>query len=247
MTTPIRHAKLFEPNTPYQPPADAPYISDTDVAALNREATRYKDEGDWTAALACLFQAKRLTENEIQHFPQRLRLPLFLQQAGHFEAAKYEFLYLLEHMDDFVALDVAGMQDLRLKKSFVKNHCLERLFDKARLVFEREKQIGQAEKCRALSAQYQEKRIQARESLDEACQKRLQAHRERFPLSSADTVTYREASRNDTIRAQATPPHTLCRDNPLAPPIPQPAQKHSMIVRVGRIVLIAVILWLIFG
>ena len=213
------HTKIFEPNEPYQTPTDAPNIDSTDIADLNREATRHKDDGNWSAALACLFKAKQLTENELQDFPQRLRLPLFLQQAGHIDAAKYEFVYLLEQMDSFVALEVAGRQNLRQQKSFVKNHNLELLFDKARLVFQREKDTEQAERCRTLSEQYKEKRIAANEALNAAHQKRIKAHREEHlsPSYSNISAAQKEALRHDTIRAQPT--QSL---QPLYNPTPEP-------------------------
>lgn len=69
---------LFKPNQPYTPKVS---IDITDIAELNRWATAAKGN-DWDTALACLFRAKELMENQYQDFPQRLRLPLFLQQAG---------------------------------------------------------------------------------------------------------------------------------------------------------------------
>ena len=144
---------------------------------------------------------------------------MFLQQAGHIDAAKYEFVYLLEQMDSFVALEVAGRQNLRQQKSFVKNHNLELLFDKARLVFQREKDTEQAERCRTLSEQYKEKRIAANEALNAAHQKRIKAHREEHlsPSYSNISAAQKEALRHDTIRAQPT--QSL---QPLYNPTPEP-------------------------
>ncbi len=182
-----RHLKLFEPNSAYQLPSDSTIIYSSDLAELHREATRYKGEGNWTGALACLFTAKELTHNQIEDFPRRLRLPLFLQQAGHFSAAKYELAYLLENIDRFVELEIKGRRHIRLSKTFVKNHHLERLFDKARLIFQREKQNDLAEACRTLSQEYQQKRIAASEALLAAEQKKRENRREYS--SPVSTVT----------------------------------------------------------
>lgn len=182
-----RHNALFEPNSPYQAPPDHPVIRSADSAELHREATRYKGEGNWTGALACLFTAKELTHNQIEDFPRRLRLPLFLQQAGHFSAAKYELAYLLENIDHFVELETKGRRHIRLSKTFVKNHHLERLFDKARLIYQREKQTDLAETCRLLSQEYQTKRIAVSEALLAAEQKKRENRREYS--SPVSTVT----------------------------------------------------------
>ena len=241
------HTKLFEPNQPYQPPTDAPYIHSADIAELYRDATRYKDEGNWLAALACLFKAKQLTEKELQDFPQRLRLPLFLQQAGHFEAAKYEFIYLLEQMDNFVALEVAGRLNLRQQKSFVKNHNLELLFDKACLIFQREKDLERAERCRKLSEQYKEKRIAANEALKAARQKRIRAHREEYHSASPPNVStaQQEIFHHDTIRAQPT------QTRPFYDATPEPVvsakkkdEKGCLNTAIGLVVVVLILFWI---
>lgn len=107
-----------------------------------------------------------------------LRLPLFLQQAGHFEAAKYEFIYLLEQMDNFVALEVAGRQNLRQQKSFVKNHNLELLFDKACLIFQRKKIWNGLNAAANFQNNTKKSPVAANEALKAARQKRIRAHRE---------------------------------------------------------------------
>lgn len=198
-----KHTKLFEPNQPY--PSDKIFpVYSTDIAELNREATRHKNEKNWPAALSCLFKAKELTANDHQDVQQRLRLPLFLQQAGFFEAAKHELQYLLEHTDHFISLEASGRQNLRLQKVFLKNLYLERLFDKARLIYQREKQTGQAAQCQTLSEQYQTKRLEANEALTQAREQKRQAHREKYPKLSDETYTPSAIySRDDIIRARS--------------------------------------------
>lgn len=190
---------LFKPNQPYTPKVS---VDITDIAELNRRATAAKGN-DWDTALACLFRAKELMENQYQDFPQRLRLPLFLQQAGEFEAAKYEFAYLLENLDRFVELEAVGHQDKRRYKVFVKNLCLERLYDKARVAFKREKLTDASEQCRLLSEQYQEKRIEALEKLTVARKEKIEKHRAEFPISrinDEDDHQTSEIDRNNIIR-----------------------------------------------
>ena len=187
------------------------------------------------------------TEKELQDFPQRLRLPLFLQQAGHFEAAKYEFIYLLEQMDNFVALEVAGRQNLRQQKSFVKNHNLELLFDKACLIFQREKDLERAERCRKLSEQYKEKRIAANEALKAARQKRIRAHREEYHSASPPNVStaQQEIFHHDTIRAQPT------QTRPFYDATPEPVvsakkkdEKGCLNTAIGLVVVVLILFWI---
>lgn len=187
--------KLFEPNRPYYPKVS---MDITDVAELNRQATAFKGK-DWDSALACLMKAKELMDDQYQDFPQRLRLPLFLQQAGEFDAAKYEFAYLLDNIDRYVELEITGRQDKKLQRAFLKNLCLERLFDKARVMFKREKLKDEEEQCRLLSEQYQEKRLKARVALDEAMKNRRDEHRTKFSKNQlANESNHKISIRDDT-------------------------------------------------
>lgn len=170
--------KLFEPNKPYVSKIS---VGIANIAELNKQATAFKGN-NWSMALACLLKAKELSENQYQDFMQRLRLPLFLQQAGEFEAAKYEFAYLLGNIDRFVELEAMGHQDKRRYKTFVKNLCLERLYDKARVAFKREKLLDESEQCRLLSEQYHVKRLEALEELNAARKNKIDKHHAEFPI-----------------------------------------------------------------
>lgn len=243
-----KHTKLFEPNQPYPADKISPVYS-TDIAELNREATRHKDEKNWPAALSCLFKAKELTANEYQDVQQRLRLPLFLQQAGFFDAAKHELQYLWEHTDHFISLEASGRQNLRLQKAFLKNLYLERLFDKARLIYQREKQTDQAAQCQALSEQYQSKRLEANEALTQAQEQKRQTHREKYPKLSDETYTPSAIySRDDIIRAQPT-------ENPSQEPITSfqeiqnsssEKQKDLINTIIGLVIVLAIVYWIFF-
>ncbi|MBQ3059546.1 MAG: hypothetical protein IJD16_04440 [Desulfovibrio sp.] len=74
---------------------------DNDIAALHRRATEFKDAKQWEEAIACLRKAKELIGPSMGGYTvQRLcRLPLFLQQAGHFEEALIEFQVLLDNAE----------------------------------------------------------------------------------------------------------------------------------------------------
>ena len=185
------HIKLFEPNVPYHTQS-AVYISSSDIAELHREATRYKTEKDWASALACLFKAKDLTHDRYEEMSRRLRLPLFLQQAGYFEAAKHELAYLLENIDNFVAIQVEGQQNLRQRKAFFKTAYLTEFFDKARLIFQREKITDKAKKCEMLFEQYTKKREAAFAALQET----------RRQIREKQKLSQHQVDRNDIIRAQ---------------------------------------------
>ncbi len=72
-----------------------------EFAELHRRATKFKDAKQWEEAIACLRKAKELTSpcgdgNTVQSL---CRLPLFLQQAGHFEEALAEFQELLDNAE----------------------------------------------------------------------------------------------------------------------------------------------------
>lgn len=238
------HLSLFDPNVPYHT-SNQIQIDSNDIAELNREATRYKTEKNWEYALACLFKAKELTKGQYCDILQRLRLPLFLQQAGRFEAAKYELAYLLQNTDRFVALEAEGRQNLRLQKIFLKNLYLERLFDKARLIFQREKQNESMGKCAELSKQYAEKRVEANEKLRNAEEEQLARHRTRFSDNTHQTSTQNRL-RDDTICVKPTGiPHLP--DTP-SPQQPKKIQKKPQQIDyvIGLCVVVAII-WLLFN
>ncbi len=62
-------------------------------AALEKQATALKKEGDWDGALAALRKVKALHGG----LYQSTRLAKFLQQAGHLDEALQEIEWLVEH------------------------------------------------------------------------------------------------------------------------------------------------------
>ena len=69
-----------------------------EFAALHRKATEFKDARQWEEAIACLRKAKALAGPDGCTVQKLCRLPLFLQQAGHFEALA-EFQELLDNAE----------------------------------------------------------------------------------------------------------------------------------------------------
>lgn len=87
--------------TPVQPTASA----EEQIAALHKQATELKSMKAWDSAIKCLEEANTLLPKvsisyPIKHF---LRLPLFLQQGGYFEASMKEFQRLLNETAQRVA------------------------------------------------------------------------------------------------------------------------------------------------
>lgn len=171
-----------------------------------------------------------------------------MQQAGQFEAAKYELAYLLNHIDHFVALEIAGRQNIQLQKAFITNYCLEQFFDKARLIFQREKQNEKMEKCAKLTEQYKEKRIIANEKLSNARKKQVEQHREQFPRREIYSIIDSTRSKDEIIRAKPTAtPQLFETENKVNTPNKQQKKQYKPIDYIIGIIVIAIIWWSLFA
>lgn len=107
------------------------FASDEPLAALLRESTAFKDAGNWSAAVATLYQAKALMLVSQVSYPAATwcKLPLYLQQAGQFAESMAEFQFLLDdlprrarsdaRLDDPNVLPVASKK--RLYMSLLKH------------------------------------------------------------------------------------------------------------------------------
>ena len=136
-----------------------------------------------------------------------------------------------------------------MRNGFLKNLYLERLFDKARLIYQREKQADQAAQCQALSEQYQTKRLEANEALTQAREQKRQTHRETYPKLSDETYTPSAIySRDDIIRAQPT-------ENLSQEPITSfqeiqnsssEKQKDLINTIIGLVIVLAIVYWIFF-
>lgn len=243
LTKDSKHTKFFEPNQPYPTSLILP-VHSTDIAELHREATRHKNEKNWSAALSCLFKAKDLTANEYQNILQRLRLPIFLQQAGFFEAAKHELQYLLNQADHFIALMPGDRENPRLEKTFLKNLYLKHLFDKARLIYKREKQIDQATQFQELSEQYQTKGLEAGEALRQAQKKKMELYfesrqRRQAKLSNGIDTSPAIYAKDDIARPQSI-------ENPNHEPITAHQEEQGCLSNIIGVIILFIILYLVF-
>ena len=91
------------------PSVEATPVEDTVIAsedsvyeeftALHRKATELKSAKQWEEAIACLRKAKALAGPDECTVQRLCRLPLFLQQAGHFDEALAEFQELLDNAE----------------------------------------------------------------------------------------------------------------------------------------------------
>ena len=77
------------------------FARDDRLAELLRQATAFKDQKDWDAALTALAEAKRLMLVSPVSYPAETwcKYPLYLQQAGRFEEAMSEFQFLLDDLE----------------------------------------------------------------------------------------------------------------------------------------------------
>lgn len=127
-----------------------PTPEELEIAELNRAATRHKSSGDWQAAITCL---RRAREIELAHGIARdvetaLRLPMFLQQGGHFDAAMVEFERLLSEADVIAAYGLEHQPDF-----FRVGHAHRvraMIYDKMRLACKRAKRGDLADKYAVL-------------------------------------------------------------------------------------------------
>lgn len=138
-----------------------------DIAYLNRQATVFKDRKEWHQALLCLYQVRAVADKnrEPVMVATLLRLPLFLQQAGYFEAAKYELSYLLKNMDKFIKREIKGLLCPDKQLVFHREIYFENIYTKAALIFKREKDKETASYFANLANQHKEKRIIANQEL----------------------------------------------------------------------------------
>lgn len=159
----------LKPNKPF-PVAEYELPDNWDIAKLNRQATAFKTEKKWQDALLCLYQVRAVADKsrEPVMIATLLRLPLFLQQAGYFEAAKYELSYLLKNMDKFIKREIKGLLCPDKQLVFYREIYFENIYEKAALIFKREKDKETANYFADLANQHKEKRIIANQELMEA-------------------------------------------------------------------------------
>lgn len=89
-----------------------------EFAALHRKATEFKDARQWEEAIACLRKAKALVGPDGCSVQRLCRLPLFLQQAGHFDESLAEFQELLDNAEK-VNREAFGHQRKNVQEKFL--------------------------------------------------------------------------------------------------------------------------------
>ncbi len=148
-----------------------PTAEDLAIADLNRKATRHKAAGNLDSAIACLRQAKEIAA--AHRIPRAiepaLRLPLFLQQGGYFDAAMIEFEHLLTQAEAIAAFGLEHLPPFfRIGNA---QHVRSLIYDKMRVACKREKRTVEA-------GQYEAARDTCREEF-ERYQKMMDLHRQR--------------------------------------------------------------------
>lgn len=143
-----------------------PYTEiDQKIDDLHREATSYK-KTDIDKAIHCLKKAKLLMKKtEGILLAQRLRLPLFLQQAGRFDEAILEFEQLLKSAIPRAEKDLAIYQEPLLIEYRVYQDFYQ-IYDKMRLICERENLQERSKKYSQLGEKYKIYHTELRKILD---------------------------------------------------------------------------------
>lgn len=111
---------------------------------LLKEATKLKDQKDLESAILCLRKAYDLmADSSISYSTTTyLRLPLYLQQAGHFEESIDEFETLLNETPDKIARELSHISKTNQKGLSYMSYST--IYDKMRLVYQREKYFNEA-------------------------------------------------------------------------------------------------------
>lgn len=150
--------KYFDSRKIYTPSSSIlQQAKSNDYYELQKQATAFKDIGNWDFALACLYKAKEISlQNQHSPEPQYItRLAIFLQQAGMFEEAVSELHNLFELADTYTKYLVKGIRkNKKLYFAKFRANYLEHLFDKAALIYKREKELDKATYFKGLSAHF---------------------------------------------------------------------------------------------
>lgn len=147
-----------ERNTPYQGTIQAGGVvtlkyevsvrertaSEERASELLKLATQKKNEKDLDGAITCLRQAYNLMAQSNLSYPIEtyLRLPLYLQQAGHYTDSIAEFERLLRNAPAKIAKDFSHISEQ--EQNGLSAMQLSAIYDKMRLASQRQKQFTHA-------------------------------------------------------------------------------------------------------
>lgn len=174
----------FESSTQYHPTnTDLMKMPTDDIYALQKLATQYKKDGDLAGALACLYEVRNTLEDfdDPQYFSVTLRLALYLQSAGKFEAAKFELQSLIDEIDDIVELKVGHHSEDKDYEEYyksTKSYLLSEILDTARKIYKREKLNDEANNFENLATKFRLDNQERLKYLGEQRAIRLQEWRE---------------------------------------------------------------------
>ena len=159
---------------------------DQEIATLHRDATALKDK-NWPEAVRLLRLAGSL---DAQHqrwieTARMIRLPLFLQQAGHFDEALAEFKQLIPRVPLQLQATLGHCSKLFLRA--MAHHETALIYDKMRLACKRQKRLD-------LASDY-EMRSQTHSDAWEALQPQLEMELEAEQAALEARVNARHASR----------------------------------------------------
>ncbi len=118
--------------------------SEEKSSELLREATRRKENKDLDGAIECLREAYALMEqSDLSHTIETyLRLPLYLQQAGHYKESILEFEKLLTNAPNAIAREFGHLT--KQEQGYFSAMRLATIYDKMRLASQREKYFSHA-------------------------------------------------------------------------------------------------------
>lgn len=152
----------------YEVSAPEKSASEDKADELLKEATQKKNNDDWDGAINCLREAyKQIAQSKISYpIETYLRLPLYLQQAGHYTESAAEFERLLRNLPAKIAKEFSHIS--KQEQNGLIGMEASIIYDKMRLASQREKQftnsvyyqiISNANRAIGLKLQEREKEI----------------------------------------------------------------------------------------
>jgi len=142
------YKRTIQPNTgnslKYEVSVREKTASEERSSELLKEATQRKNDKDLEGAIACLRGAYKLMAQSSISYPIKtyLRLPLYLQQAGHYKESIIEFERLLRNSPYKIAKEFSHVTKQK-QESLSAMECAA-IYDKMRLASQREKYFSHA-------------------------------------------------------------------------------------------------------
>lgn len=130
-----------------------------EIAELNRRATALGDAGRLDEAVSCLKRVVELNKAAIYATPSEgLRLALYLQKAGRGAEAIEEVRKLIAMVPAAVDSNLSnGKPSSQGNKAHFEADQYSELYDKLRLILQREKMKSECDECRQLAQQWRDR------------------------------------------------------------------------------------------